>query len=110
MTELADNTTTTISSWSIIINIGLLILSIKFPILLIVIAIFSLSLGIYLVVTYMGEKNKIDEMDKTGILVNLLYGYLIFYGWTFIIMGVIALVIYFFTQILNKGKRNSSNL
>ena len=110
MTELAIDTSTSISSWSIIVSIGFLILSIKFPMLLIVVGLYALSIGIYFVVTYTKEKSKIDEIETTGILGNLLYGYLIFYGWTLIVIGAISFVTYFITQVMNKGKRNSSNL
>jgi hypothetical protein len=110
MTELAVNDSTYTSTWSLIISIGVLLLSIKFPILFLINGIFTLAFGIYFVISTNAEKAKIDEIDKTGILGNFLYGYYIFIAWFMVIFGGVSILIYFIILFINRGKNSSKNL
>ena len=75
MTYLTSNYT---STWSVIISIGMLLLSLKFPILFLINGIFGLAFGIYFVIAANAEKEKMDEIDKTGTLGAFLLGYHIY--------------------------------
>ena len=98
------NTSEGTSTFSIIIGIVLLLLAIKFPILFLIQGLFSLSIGIYLLVETNSQKNKINEVEKTGTLGNLLYGYANIASWMMIIMGAVSLVIFFVIQFMNRDK------
>ena len=100
----STNTSEGTSTFSIIIGIVLLLLAIKFPILFLIQGLFSLSIGIYLLVETNSQKNKINEIEKTGILGNLLYGYTNIASWMMIIMGAVSLVIFFVIQFMNRDK------
>ena len=99
MNELT-NTSEGTSTFSIIIGIVLLLLAIKFPILFLIQGLFSLSIGIYFLVETNSQKNKINEVEKTGTLSTLLYGYTNIASWMMIIMGAVSLVIFFVIQYI----------
>jgi len=98
------NTSESTSMFSIIICLVLLVLAIKFPILFLIQGLFSLSFGIYFLVEINSSINKMDEVEKTGTLSNLLYGYPRILSWIMIIMGAVSLVIFFVIQFMNRGK------
>lgn len=98
------NTSESTSMFSIIICVVLLVLAIKFPILFLIQGLFSLSFGIYMLVEVNSSINKMDEVEKTGTLSNLLYGYPRILSWIMIIMGAVSLVIFFVIQFMNRGK------
>lgn len=98
------NTSESTSMFSIIICVVLLVLAIKFPILFLIQGLFSLSFGIYFLVEINSSINKMDEVEKTGTLSNLLYGYPRILSWIMIIMGAVSLVIFFVIQFMNRGK------
>ena len=109
MNELTNSSEGT-STFSIIIGIVLLLLAIKFPILFLIQGLFSLSIGIYLLVETNSQKNKINEVEKTGTLGNLLYGYANIASWMMIIMGAVSMVIFFVIQFMNRDKGANSSI
>jgi len=106
MTYLTSNYT---STWSLIISIGMLLLSLKFPILFLINGIFGLAFGIYFVIAANAEKEKMDEIDKTGTLGAFLLGYHIYIAWFMLVFGSASIFIYFIITFINRGKNSSKN-
>jgi hypothetical protein len=96
--------------FSIIICVVLLVLAIKFPILFLIQGLFSLSFGIYMLVEVNSSISKMNEVEKTGTLSNLLYGYPRILSWIMIIMGAVSLVIFFVMQFMNRNKGANSSV
>jgi hypothetical protein len=104
------NTSESTSMFSIIICVVLLVLAIKFPILFLIQGLFSLSFGIYMLVEVNSSISKMNEVEKTGTLSNLLYGYPRILSWIMIIMGAVSLVIFFVMQFMNRNKGANSSV
>jgi hypothetical protein len=104
------NTSESTSMFSIIICVVLLVLAIKFPILFLIQGLFSLSFGIYMLVEVNSSISKMNEVEKTGTLSNLLYGYPRILSWIMIIMGAVSLVIFFIMQFMNLNKGANSSV
>lgn len=104
------NTSESTSMFTIIISVVLLFLAIKFPILFLIQGLFSLSIGIYFLVEINSSINKMDEVEKSGTLSNLLYGYPRILSWIMIIMGAVSMVIFFVIQFMNRDKGANSSI
>ena len=90
MTDLNLDTTASVSAWTIVVSIGLLILAIKFPILFLVNGLVGIGFGLYyLIVSYMELANtNISDSDI------VIYKYINYMGWITTILGVASIIIF----------------
>lgn len=100
MADINLDYSSTNSLWGLIVNIGILILAIKFPILFLLNGLIGVGLGLYFLITsYVNlSKSSLSDADK------VLYNFENFIGWVMSIIGAVSIIIFFF---LRKEKRNS---
>ena len=73
MTDLNLDTTASVSAWTIVVSIGLLILAIKFPILFLVNGLVGIGFGLYyLIVSYMELAN--TNISDSDIVITTILG------------------------------------
>jgi hypothetical protein len=107
MTETATDSSSSTSVWSTIVSVAMLILAIKFPILFLINGLFSLGIGIYLLVQSYTEINKLRETDPNVDLRKVFWGLENFFGWVLVITGVVSVIIFGVLQYMNRGRKNS---
>lgn len=100
MTDLNLDPSSSNSIWGLVINIALLLLAMKFPILFLFNGLIGVGLGLYFLIssyTKLSDSSLTDE-------IKIVYNFENFMGWVSTIIGVVCIIIYFFLR--NKSKNS----